>query len=148
MTLERTIAAENYLEAGKILYEAAPSKPDWAAAVLERCIRATGLDHVVLREVLDASSLHAKFTNIRKLTRELESAEKLSRQQDVLRCMCYVAENVAKVRANAIEGDDFDEDSGHWLFKNVIDVLAKLGSIDATSEALAILQTAKMPGTD
>lgn len=142
MTLEELVAAGKYLEAGQMMFEAAPSKPIWAAAVLKECMSVTKLDHDVFRSVLGAGSLRDKFSEVRKLTRELESAQVLSAQQEVLRCMCYVAENVAKVRANALEGDDFDDDSGYWLLKNVVDVLTRFGSKNAMSEAIAILAKA------
>jgi hypothetical protein len=142
MTLEEMVAAGRYLEAGQIMFEAASSKSNWASAVLEGCISVTRLDHDVFRSVLDADGFRDKFSRIRKLTRELEGVQGPSAEQEVLRCMCYVAENVAKVRANALEDDDFDDDSGHWLLKNVVDVLMRLGSKNATSEAIAILSKA------
>ena len=142
MTLEEMVVSGRYLEAGQMLFEAARSKPHWAAAVLEGCMSATKLDHHVFRSVLTAGSLRDKFSEVRKLTRELESAQGLSDQQAVLRCMCYVAENVAKVRANALEGEDFDDDSGHWLLTNVIDLFTQLGSNNANLEAISILTKA------
>ena len=142
MTLEKMVTTGKYLEAGQIMFEAAPSKPNWAAAILIECISLTKLDDDVFQSVLGVSSLRSKFLEVRKLTRMLESTQVLSPQQEVRLCMCYVAENVAKVRANALEDSGFDNDSGYWLLKNVIDVLKRVGSKNAESEAIAILTRA------
>jgi hypothetical protein len=124
------------LAAGRLIFENLPTevRPKWASRILRLVIERSGVRFSPIEQVLRIAD-HAKgwrnargaFSALRKATLDLERLQTRSKEQNLLLCHLYLAENVAKVIYNATDPpDEFDEDSGWWVvscLKSVLDLL-------------------------
>jgi hypothetical protein len=121
------------LDAGRLLFDAVPNSEitDWSLGILELAIKWIPAPAVVLRLArsgrqpsIFSPTPRQHFDAIRTLTLRLERLKSRSHSQECVSNLCYLAENVAKVLANArSKGDEteFDEDAGWWIIRCLYD---------------------------
>lgn len=116
------------LEAGKLIYEAMPTKsrPKWAAQILKVVLDKSGIRSAIFNPVLAAAdhesrwkSGHQVFSTLRDSVLKFDDKRRqsgLSDDEELLVSILSLAELVAKVTYNATNPpDEFDEDSGWWI---------------------------------
>ncbi len=139
------------LIAGRLLFDTVPNGDiaNWSLSILELAMKWIPAPSVVLR--LLRSERQASFFNptprqhfeaIRKVTLKFERLSSRSHSQECVSSLCYLAENVAKVLANARnKGDerDFDEDAGWWIVRCLYECAKCQGSQEFLSECEKLL---------
>jgi hypothetical protein len=116
------------LEAGKLIYEALPTKsrPKWASRILKLVLEKSCVESTLFTPVLAAADQeeswktgHEVFSELRDSVLKLDEQRKqsgLSESEKMLSAILSLAELVAKVIYNATEPqNEFDEDSGWWI---------------------------------
>jgi hypothetical protein len=123
----------NPLEAGKLIFQSLPEEihPKWAGNILQSVLKRAEIKLPPLDLVIkianspnDWGKAHEVFSELRKLTLDLEDLKTRNTQENLLLNLLLLAELVAKVIYNATNPpDEFDEDSGWWIAASLKDIL-------------------------
>ena len=115
-------------EAGKLIYENLPNsvRPRWAGRILKLVLEESGVQSPLFSQVLAIAGnesmwkcIRPVFSSLRQMTLQLDENRRgsgLTKDEELLASIVFLAELVAKVTYNATNpADEFDEDSGWWI---------------------------------
>jgi len=128
------------LEAGRMLFEriVLKERTKWAISILEAVVSRLSAQIDALNELQSICTFPERavngkvlFSKIRKQTLAIESKSAISKEEQFIVAVLYLAENVAKVVYNETDPpDEFDEDSGWWIASCARECVKRLENSD------------------
>jgi len=137
------------LAAGRLIFESLPPevRSPWAINILNFVRNAQRLKIRSIERLVGVAfhpenwkSIKPLFSEIRNETLQLEQRPTRSRDEELVLCQLYLAENVAKVIYNATGPmDEFDDDSGWWIAKCLKCCVDQVGDEQFAKAAWSVL---------